>query len=308
MLVGLETSDDAAVYRISEDKAIIHTIDFFTPVVDDPFVYGQIAAANALSDVYAMGGRVLMALNIVCFPADLDLEILKEILEGGADKVKEAGGIIGGGHTIEDKEPKYGLSVMGVIHPKDIIRNSNARPGDILVLTKPLGIGIILTAIKGDLLDPEDEKEAVRVMSTLNKIPGELMLEIGVNSCTDITGFGLLGHGYEMAVASNVTMIFNFTKIPFLKPAEDLAKMGIIPGGAYKNRNYLKGCVKFDKCVPEFMRDILFDPQTSGGLLISLSPEKGKDLIEKLHSRGVKDARVIGRVEKKGEFPIVIEE
>ena len=187
MLVGLDTSDDAAVYKIDNDKAIIHTIDFFTPVVNDPFLFGQIAATNALSDVYAMGGEVLMALNIVCFPSDMDMEVLKGILKGGADKVREAGGIIAGGHSIEDREPKYGLSVMGMVHPDKIIKNSSAVPGDILLLTKPIGIGIILTGIKGELVSSDEEREAINVMSELNKIPGELMKGLGANACTDIT-------------------------------------------------------------------------------------------------------------------------
>ena len=295
MLVGLDTSDDAAVYKIDNDKAIIHTIDFFTPVVNDPFLFGQIAATNALSDVYAMGGEVLMALNIVCFPSDMDMEVLKGILKGGADKVREAGGIIAGGHSIEDREPKYGLSVMGMVHPDKIIKNSSAVPGDILLLTKPIGIGIILTGIKGELVSSDEEREAINVMSELNKIPGELMKGLGANACTDITGFGLLGHSCEMAISSEVTFIIDYSKIPYLKPAERLAKMGIIPAGAYRNRKYFKNFIRYLEIVPEFLEDILYDPQTSGGLLISISEEKGKILQEKIQSKGLM-AIIIGEV------------
>ena len=284
MLVGLDTSDDAAVYKIDNDKAIIHTIDFFTPVVNDPFLFGQIAATNALSDVYAMGGEVLMALNIVCFPSDMDMEVLKGILKGGADKVREAGGIIAGGHSIEDREPKYGLSVMGMVHPDKIIKNSSAVPGDILLLTKPIGIGIILTGIKGELVSSDEEREAINVMSELNKIPGELMKGLGANACTDITGFGLLGHSCEMAISSEVTFIIDYSKIVF-KTGERLAKMGIIPAGAYRNRKYFKNFIRYLEIVPEFLEDILYDPQTSGGLLISISEEKAKSA-RKIQSKG----------------------
>lgn len=305
MLVGLDTSDDAAVYKINNDKAIIHTIDFFTPVVDDPFIFGQIAATNALSDVYAMGGEVLMALNIVCFPSELNIEILRKILQGGADKIKEAGGVIGGGHSIEDREPKYGLSVMGMIHPKKIIKNNSAVPGDILVLTKPIGTGIILTGIKGELTSPDEEKEAIEVMSELNKIPGELMKELGANACTDITGFGLLGHSCEMATASEVTFVINYSNVPYLKPAKNLAQMGIIPAGAYRNKNYFKKFIKYFDTIPEILEDIFYDPQTSGGLLISISEEKGKILTDKLNSKGIM-AKIIGKVVEKCDHSIIL--
>lgn len=270
----MSTSDDASVYKITDDIALVQTLDFFTPVVDDPYAYGQIAAANSLSDVYAMGGEPKLALNITCFPLDLDKEIIKSILKGGHDKVKEANAMIIGGHTVEDKEPKYGLSVTGFIHPKDVVTNSNAKPGDVLILTKPLGLGVLNTGIKAGIVSDEGYKTAIHTMSELNKFSKDAMMKVGVNSCTDITGFGLLGHAFEMADGSNVTIKFNSSSIPIIEEALSLARMGFIPAGAYRNMEYIKNQVKISETVPQEIIDCMFDPQTSGGLLISLKKKK----------------------------------
>ncbi|RYD05288.1 hypothetical protein N752_09955 [Desulforamulus aquiferis] len=232
MLVGLDTSDDAAVYKLNDDIATIQTVDFFTPMVDDPYLFGQIAAANALSDVYAMGGSPLLALNIVCFPACLPTEVLGEILRGGADKVSEAGAITAGGHSVQDDEPKYGLAVTGLVQPDKVYSNATARAGDLLILTKALGTGIINTGIKADMVSQEDYNRAVKTMATLNKEGARAMLEIGANACTDVTGFGFLGHGAEMAKASGLSLTVFSERVPILPGTKELARMGIIPGGA----------------------------------------------------------------------------
>jgi len=307
LLVGIETSDDAAVYKINDELAMIQTLDFFTPVVDNPYTFGQIAAANSLSDVYAMGGEPKLAMNIVCFPNCLDQSVLVDILKGGYDKVKEAGAIIVGGHTVEDDEPKYGLSVTGFVHPSKILTNNNAKHGDVLVLTKPLGTGIINTAIKGELVDKEAYEEAVFVMSTLNKYAKEAMDEVeGINSVTDITGFGLLGHALEMARGSNVSIKIYHKKIPVIANALDYANMGLVPAGAYKNRDFVGNNVVIDESVPKNMEDILFDPQTSGGLLISIRKDKVDLLLEKLTKTPTKFA-VVGEVMEKQDFYLYVE-
>lgn len=307
LLVGLETSDDAAVYKINDDLAMIQTLDFFTPVVDDPYTFGQIAAANSLSDVYAMGGEPKLAMNIVCFPNCLNPSVLGEILKGGYDKVKEAGAITVGGHTVEDDEPKYGLSVTGFVHPNKVLINSNAKPGDVLILTKPLGLGIINTAIKGEMVDKSTYDEAVMVMSTLNKYAKEAIDRVGgVNSLTDITGFGLLGHALEMATGSSVTIRINHRNIPIVSKALEYAKMGLVPAGAYANRGYIGDNVFINEDVPKDMEDILFDPQTSGGLLISIPKEKGEQLLEELKSTPTKFA-LVGEVVEKKEHYIIVE-
>lgn len=240
LLVGIESSDDAAVYKINEDVALIQTLDFFTPVVDDPYTFGQIAAANALSDVYAMGGEPFLALNIVCFPDCLDPLILSEILRGGQDKVTEAGAVLAGGHSVSDDEPKYGLSVSGFVNPLRIMTNNRAKPGDVLILTKPLGVGIINTAIKAGIASETASREAILSMTSLNRIGKEATQDInGVHSITDITGFGLLGHAIEMAEGSNVTFRIKSNDIPYIASAEEYANMGLIPAGAYKNRDFL---------------------------------------------------------------------
>jgi selenide,water dikinase len=296
LLVGYDTSDDAGVYRVREDLAIIQTVDFFTPMVDDPRIFGEIAAANALSDIYAMGGSPVTALNIVGFPScSLDIGILGEILAGGAAKVREAEALIVGGHTVEDKEPKYGLAVTGLIHPDHLVTNKGACPGDLLVLTKPIGTGVIATALKGDLADPQGVEEAVRVMTTLNRAASEAMVAVGVNACTDITGFGLLGHLAEMCLASSVGAELELSAIPFLPTARDLAGMGLLPGGAHRNRDYLSGRVRFTGRVEEAEADLLFDPQTSGGLLIAVAGKKAEQLLAKLKNRGVEGV-IVGRL------------
>lgn len=307
LLVGLDTSDDAAVYKINDDLALIQTLDFFTPVVDDPYTFGQIAATNSLSDVYAMGGEPKLAMNIVCFPNCLSPDILGEILRGGYDKVKEAGAITVGGHTVEDDEPKYGLSVAGFVHPHKILTNSNAKPGDMLILTKPLGLGIINTAIKGEMADKDAYEEAVKVMTTLNKYGKEAIDRVGgVNSLTDITGFGLLGHALEMATGSSVTIKIDSNNIPIISRALEYANMGLVPAGAYANRNFVGENVKFSKDIPKSLEDILFDPQTSGGLLISIEKDKVQALLKQLESTPTKFA-VVGEVIEKGEHFVIVE-
>ncbi len=306
LLVGIDTSDDAAVYKINENTALVQTIDFFTPVVDDPYVFGQIAATNSLSDIYAMGGEPKIAMNIICFPNCLSPDVMAKILLGGHDKVKEAGALLVGGHTIEDDEPKYGLSVSGFINPNDVLTNCNAKPGDVLVLTKPLGLGIINTAIKAQMTDNETYNTAVKVMTTLNKYAKNAMIEVGVNSCTDVTGFGLLGHGLEMAEGSDATIVFDSKKIPVIKAALEFASMGLIPAGAYANMRFIGDKVTFKDEVPQEMRDILFDPQTSGGLLISVAKEKVNKLLEELKDNPTQFA-VIGEVIEKQEQSIIVE-
>ncbi len=307
LLVGLHTADDAAVYKITEDLALIQTVDFFTPIVDDPYVFGQIAAANALSDVYAMGGRPLLALNVACFPNCLPVEVLGEILRGGAEKIKEAGAIIAGGHTVQDDEPKYGLSVVGLAHPREIITNAGARPGDLLILTKPLGTGIICTAIKAEMAPPEASRAAIEQMAALNAKASFVMKEAGAHACTDITGFGLLGHAAEMAAAGGVSLVFHLRTIPLLPGVTELAAMGLIPAGAYHNRDFLNEQVSFDPAIPPERRAILFDPQTSGGLLIAVPEEKVDFLLKRLAEEGIGEARVIGRVAEKGESLLRVE-
>ncbi|WXJ87571.1 Selenide, water dikinase [Moorella humiferrea] len=298
LLVGMNSVDDAGVYRLTDDLAIIQTVDFFTPIVDDPYLYGQIAAANSLSDVYAMGGTPLTAMNIVAFPTKkVDINVLGEILKGGAEKVLEAGAVLVGGHSIEDEEPKYGLAVTGIVHPEKIVTNCGARPSDRLILTKPLGTGIITTAIKAEMATPELEQEVSQWMATLNRDAAAAMVAVGVHACTDITGFGLLGHGLEMAKGSGVNLVFHAGAIPVFPQAREFAAMGLIPGGAYNNRRHIEKDVKVGSGVPEDLFDILCDPQTSGGLLIAVAEEKTKALLAALKERGVTAAAVIGEVD-----------
>lgn len=298
LLVGIDTSDDAAVYKINEETAVIETVDFFTPVVDDPYLFGMIAAANSLSDIYAMGGKPLFALNIVCFPTCLPLDILGEILRGGADKVKEAGAVIAGGHTIDDKEPKYGLAVTGAVNPKRVLSNSNAKIGDVLILTKPIGTGILNTAVKGGAATKRNMEDVSETMAYLNKYAMDIACRYDINSCTDITGFGLLGHLYEMASGSGVSMRLHYANIPIIKGTEDFAKMGIIPAGAYRNRDYLKDKVVFDSKIEEYKKDVLFDPQTSGGLLLSTNRSNADKLMEELKTIKT-SCSIIGEVTEK---------
>jgi len=305
-MVGIETVDDAAVYKLNDDTAIIQTVDFFTPVVDDPYTYGQIAAANALSDIYAMGGEPKLAMNIICFPADLPCEVVKDILKGGYDKVREAGALLVGGHTMEDQEPKYGLAVIGFVHPERVVTNCNAQVGDLLVLTKPLGLGILTTAMKAQAVDAETYRLTVNVMGTLNKHAKDAMVKVGVHSCTDITGFGLLGHGLEMAQGSGVTLKFRSAAIPIIKEALSLAAMGFVPAGAYANMNYISGKVAFGQNVPRELMDCLYDPQTSGGLLISVNREKADYLLAELQHCTTEYA-VVGEVIEQKNCLIIVE-
>lgn len=297
LLVGTDTSDDAAVYKVSEELALIQTVDFFTPIADDPYTFGQIAAANALSDVYAMGGEPKIALNIAAFPGCLSVDILGEILAGGADKVQEAGAVLAGGHSIQDDEPKYGLCVTGFVNPQKMWRNDGAREGDVLILTKPLGSGIINTAVKAELASSEEEQEAVKVMCCLNKYACEAVKHLDVHGCTDITGFGLVGHAMEMAEGSNLTFYIHTEEIPVISGALDYASMGLVPGGAYKNREYTQGRVSSE--IPDTpMEDVLYDPQTSGGLLISIGKENAEEAMKVLEKMPFSCA-VIGEVRAK---------
>lgn len=305
LLVGIETSDDAAVYRLTDDIATIQTLDFFTPVVDDPYTFGAIAAANSLSDIYAMGGKPTVAMNIVCFPNCLPIDVLGEILKGGADKVIESGAVVIGGHSVEDDEPKFGLSVMGLVHPNKILKNHGCKVGDVLVLTKPIGTGIINTAIKAEFASKEVYDEAVELMTTLNKYAGEIIVKYSVNACTDVTGFGIMGHGYEMASASNITIKLFKDKIPVVSGAREFANMGLVPAGTYNNKNYLLGKYEL-RGVEQWLEDILFDPQTSGGLLVSLPKEEVDEMLKELNELHIKSA-IIGEVIDKGTVPIIVE-
>lgn len=305
LIVGIDTSDDAAVYKLNDEMATIQTLDFFTPIVDDPYTFGQIAAANSLSDVYAMGGKPIVALNIVCFPNCLNMNILGEILRGGADKVLEAGAVIVGGHTVQDDEPKYGLSVTGIVHPDKVLKNYGAETGDILILTKPIGLGIINTAIKAKIASKEAYEKAVKVMAYLNKYASEIITDYNITSCTDITGFSLIGHAYEMAEPSKKTFRIFKDAIPFIKEAKEYASMGLIPAGCYENKRYLEGKYLL-KNVESWMEDILFDPQTSGGLLISCKEKDYIDILTRLEKLEV-ESSVIGRVEDFNDAYIVVE-
>lgn len=301
LIVGIETSDDAAIYKVTDDIAMIQTVDFFTPIVDDPYMFGQIAAANSLSDVYAMGGEPKVALNIVGFPNCLDPAILGEILAGGADKVKEAGAVLVGGHSVQDDEPKYGLCVSGFVHPDKIFKNFGCKPGDILILTKQIGSGVVNTAIKAQMASEASIKEAVTVMSSLNKKAKEVVENYPVTACTDITGFGLLGHCVEMASASEVTFELKVEEIAYMEDAISYAKMGLVPGGAYKNREHSEKLVDTSR-VAEHYVDLLYDPQTSGGLLISIAPSDVEQLMEDFAKKNMDTkVSVIGKVVEKGD-------
>jgi len=297
VLIGLERADDAGVYQLTPDLALIQTVDFFTPIVDDPYWFGQIAAANALSDVYAMGGIPKTAMNLVAFPAkDLDLSVLREIIQGGIDKLKEARVVLIGGHSVEDKELKYGLSVTGIVHPKKVLAKKNLRPGDRLVLTKPLGTGIINTAIKAAMAPDQLVETVTRLMATLNGDAARIMAGFDVSACTDITGFGLLGHLAEMVSGSGAGMRIHSGQVPILAEAREFATMGLIPAGAYKNRDFRRQMIVWDEAVPRALLDIFFDPQTSGGLLIGVDGMQADALTAALKAGGVHDAAIIGEV------------
>lgn len=306
LIVSLERADDAGVYRLSDDLAIVQTVDFFTPIVDDPYAFGQIAAANALSDVYAMGGKPLTAMNIVCFPSKtLEISVLRDILRGGIDKMREAGVVLVGGHSVDDPELKYGLSVTGTVHPNKIVTKGGIRPGDKLLLTKPIGTGIISTAVKGGMASKRITDQIVLSMAALNKIASEIMLQIGVNACTDITGFGLLGHACEMIQHSELGLKIYYASVPLFPETVEFAKMGMIPGGTYRNKEHRSEMVDWIN-VPDFMVDILFDPQTSGGLLISIPQEQAKPLLSRLKEAGVEHAAIIGEVVRQPKQKILV--
>ena len=295
VIVGIETSDDAGVFRLRPDLAIVNTVDFFTPIVDDPYVFGQIAAANALSDVYAMGGDPTTALNIVGFPkGQMDVSVLAEILKGGAERAAAAGAVVIGGHTIIDKELKYGMAVTGVIHPDRVIRNVGVRPGDALVLTKALGTGIISTALKRRAVSRESLEAAISSMVTLNRAASEVMRQFAVHACSDVTGFGLLGHAYEMASGSDVSLSIEAAALPLLDGALELAQQGHLTGGCGRNRDYLRDKVVIGPQIASGLVEIAYDPQTSGGLLIALPEVPADGLIRALRSAGVPVAARIG--------------
>ncbi len=307
MLVGRETSDDAGVYLLNDEIALVQTVDFLTPMVNDPYDFGRIAAANALSDIYAMGAIPLTAMNIVCFPTKkFPLSYLKEILRGGLDKVHEAGAVLIGGHSVEDDEVKYGLSVTGIVHPKKVITNAGAMVGDVLVLTKPLGMGVLSTALKGKIISQDDMVEAIEWMASLNKHAAEVMKDFNVHACTDVTGFGLLGHLLEMALASKVAVEIRASFIPILPKVYELASMGLIPAGGHANKNFCSQRVIFDTGLDEVMIDILADPQTSGGLLVSLPSKEAKEFVVRVRSKGLLYASIIGEVIEKGEGRIYV--
>ena len=295
LLVGFDKSDDASVYRISDELALVQTVDFFPPIADDPYLFGQIAATNALSDVYAMGGEPKLCLNIMAVSESMPKEAVHQMLRGGYDKVYEAGALITGGHSILDDEPKYGLCVTGFVHPEKMLTNSGARPGDVLLLTKPIGLGVLTTAQKADMLSPEGLALAHRLMTTLNKSARDAMVKYEVHACTDVTGFGLLGHGYEMAQGSDVSMTIHVDAVDLIPEAVELARIGILPAGMYRNRTFAEPGV--DAGDTELARqDLMYDPQTAGGLLIAAAPQDADALLEEL--RGcVPSAQRIGTVE-----------
>lgn len=293
------------MYQVREDLAVVQTVDFFPPIVDDPYTFGQIAAANSLSDIYAMGGDPTLSMNLICFPTCLPMDVMAKIMQGGASKVKEAGAIIAGGHTIEDSEPKYGLCVTGFLHPNQVMKNSECKEGDLLVLTKPLGIGVLTTANKAQLLDEKTYDQMVEAMATLNKYAKDVMMEVGANACTDVTGFGLIGHASEMAKGSGLTIELYSKEVPIIEAAIDFAKMGIIPSGAYSNMAFVRDNVRFAQDVPQYMQDLLVDPITSGGLLISLPEEKAHELVEKLKGVTICN-QIVGRVTAKQDKAIIV--
>ncbi|MFA7119130.1 MAG: selenide, water dikinase SelD [Sphaerochaetaceae bacterium] len=302
LVEGFESSDDALVYRIKDDLMAIQTVDFFPPMVDDPYVFGQVAAANALSDIYAMGAEPSIAMNLLCFPSCLDLEVMRQILLGGQDKVRESGAVIAGGHTISDPVPKYGLCVTGFAKEDSIWSNKSARVGDSLVLTKALGVGVINTAVKAEMAPSSCEKAAIASMITLNKVARDVARNLTVHAATDITGFSLLGHSLQMAQASGVSMLYHTGMIPFIPGSLDLASLGLIPEGAYNNYDYVKPFVSFEQGIEQNVRDLLCDPQTSGGLLLSMPFEDARIMLA--NYRG---ARIIGEVIKKEKSFLLIQ-
>ncbi|MGN0298915.1 MAG: selenide, water dikinase SelD [Lachnospiraceae bacterium] len=306
LIVGYDKSDDASVYVINDDLALVQTTDFFPPIVDDPFLYGQIAATNALSDVYAMGGEPKLALNIMCLAENMDKHTVQEILRGGYEKAYEAGTIITGGHTIQGAEPIYGLAVSGFVDPKKVLTNSNAKPGDVLILTKPLGIGVLTTAAKGNLVEQSVLDRIYRQMATLNKTARDIMVQYPIHSCTDVTGFALMGHSFEMAQGSNVSIHILADKVPYHKEAFEFADMGFIPAGAYRNRQYAQAGVTIIGNVSRALEDIFYDPQTSGGLLMAIPKEYADSCLKQLQEK-IPEAAIIGYVTEKIDNFIYLE-
>jgi len=307
VIVGTETSDDAGVFRLRPDLAIVNTVDFFTPVVDDPYVFGQIAAANALSDIYAMGADPRTALNIVGFPREtLPLEVLTEILRGGAERARKAGVVVIGGHSIIDKELKYGMAVTGVVHPKKVIRNVGVQAGDALVLTKALGTGIITTALKRRVASARSVRTAVASMIALNDTASKIMRKFTVHACSDVTGYGLLGHALEMASGTRVTIRLESTSLPLLEGAVRLAEEGSLTGGCKRNRSYLQDKVAIDPAIPAGLAEVAFDPQTSGGLLIALPQKEAPGLVRQLHARGVRAAAIVGHASSRQKCSVTL--
>ncbi|MCH8125096.1 selenide, water dikinase SelD [candidate division KSB1 bacterium] len=297
LLVGFETSDDAGVYRLNDDTALVTTADFITPPVDDPFLYGQIAAANSLSDVYAMGGRPITCLNLVGFPSNkLEPEVLHGIVAGALSKISEAGAVLAGGHTTEDEEPKFGLSVTGIVHPKKIWRNVGAKPGDVLILTKPIGSGVIFNANLKNWVSTDALNECIEIITTLNKAPAEVMANFEIHAATDITGFGLAGHCFEMADGSNVTLKISMDQIPVMNEALAMYEKGMSTGVNLYNRQMVGDHIRFQRDLPGWHEEIVFDPQTSGGLLVAVPKAQGEGLLHELHNAGVKQAKTIGTV------------
>lgn len=305
LIVGYDKSDDASVFVLDENTALVQTTDFFPPIVDDPFLYGQIAAANALSDVYAMGGEPKLALNILCIAKDMDKQVVQEILRGGYDKAYEAGAIITGGHTIEGAEPIYGLAVSGFVHPKKVLTNSGANPGDILILTKPLGIGILTTAAKAGLVESDVLARIYKQMATLNKTARDIMVKYHVHSCTDVTGFALMGHCYEMAQGSSCSIHLAAKDIPYHPEAYEMAEMGFIPAGAYRNRAFAESGIRAASSVSRAMLDICYDPQTSGGLLMAIAQEDALCCLKELQAV-IPQAAIVGYVTDKEDAAIYI--
>jgi selenide,water dikinase len=304
----MDRVEDGGVYKLTADLAIVQTLDFFTPVVDDPFIFGQIAAANSLSDIYAMGGQPITAMNIVCFPVQtMAISVLQEVLRGGIEKMREAEIVLVGGHSVDDQELKYGLSVTGTIHPQKILTKEGSKAGNQLILTKPLGTGIISTAVKAEMAGRQASELIIKSMSALNRKASEIMLEVGVDACTDITGFGLLGHACEMVEDTPLGLLIYADQVPIFPETLDLAEKGMVPGGLYRNRDFRKPWVHISSRVDQFLAEVLFDPQTSGGLLISVAAEKASLLLQKLHLGGVDQAAIIGEVISQPAGKIVVQ-
>ncbi|SDH01502.1 selenophosphate synthase [Alteribacillus persepolensis] len=308
LLVGMDTSDDGGVYKLTDDIALVQSVDYFTPVVDDPYMFGQIAAANALSDIYAMGGKPTTVLNIVGFPIkELPDYLLAGMMKGAADKVEESGATIVGGHSIDDQEPKFGLAATGIVHPEKVWANKGAEPGDVLVLTKPLGVGILTTAIKRQKATAAQEEAVTKTMAKLNKAAAETLMDYQPHAVTDVTGFGLIGHSFEMAEASNVTFTFDTASIPLLDGARSLAEQGIVPGGSKSNENYLSDHIRRADHVSSLTQTILCDAITSGGLLAAMPEDEAKQYVEAMHKQNEADTSIIGYVEKRGSHAISLQ-